>query len=140
MRLQFANTAAAYHRRSAQLGFILVPLMLVFWYVSRFAPQARLLVFLAFFVFLVAVIVGDLTLPKLICPQCELAADGEIIRFCSECGSDKLQKKGEGKYFLLWPRCEACGKELSRKAKGNRRLYRIMFCTRCGAYLDERGL
>jgi hypothetical protein len=140
LRPQFSDTAAAYRRRGVQLSFILVTLMLLFWFVRLFIPGARLLALLVVLAFSIAVLFGKLTLPKLICPMCKAAADGEIIKFCSECGSDKLQRKGEDKYFLPWPRCHACGKDLSRSTKGNRRLYRIRFCTRCGAFLDERGL
>jgi Zn finger protein HypA/HybF involved in hydrogenase expression len=79
-------------------------------------------------------------MPRLMCPDCKLDAETEFVRFCPECGSNDVQIKGEGKYFLFWPRCRACAKELSRSAKGNRRRYKIRFCTRCGAYLDKDGL
>src|SRR5438874_1019671 len=101
--------------------------MLVFWYMVFFIPGTNFLGVLTFLVFFIAVIFGRRTVPKLIWPSCERDADSEIVRFCPECGSEELQKKGEGKYFLLWPRCRACGKELSRK-RGGQRLYRISFC------------
>src|SRR5262245_41861581 len=94
LRPQFSNTAAAYRRRRVQLWFIEVPLMLLFWYLLLFVPGERLLALLTFLALFITLLLGEFTLPKLICPMCELAADGEIIRFCSECGSDKLQTKG----------------------------------------------
>ena len=42
LRVQFANTAAAYRRRGVQLWFILVPLLLVFWYAVLFVHSSPL--------------------------------------------------------------------------------------------------
>jgi hypothetical protein len=139
-RERFADTASAYRKRNLQLGFILVPVVLVFWYLVFLVPSAAFLGLLVFFVGFVVLVFGKRTLPKLICPACELYTDGEIVRFCPECGSEDLQMKGDDKYFLVWPRCRSCGKQLSRKPKNGRRLYRVRFCTRCGAYLDEQGV
>jgi len=138
-RDRFADRASAYRRRVVQLRFVLVPLLLAFWYVVFFAPAARMLGVLAFVTFFVALVFSKRTMPKLICPACERDTDGEILRFCPECGSHEVLKKGDDKYFLLWPQCKACGKKPSRR-KGHQRLYKIRFCTRCGAHLDERGV
>ncbi len=97
---------------------------------------------LAFLVLVTAFIIEKRTRPKLICPACNLDSDCEPVRFCPECGSSKLRKKGDDnddKYFLTWPRCQECSKELSA-GRGGRRQYEIRYCTRCGAYLDEEGL
>ena len=138
-RDRFADIASIYRKRNRQLGFIFGPLVLVFWCVGFLLyPSARFLGFVVLSVGVVVVIFGRRTLPKLICPACELDTDGAIVRFCPECGSEKLQMKGDDKYFLCSPRCQSCSKQLSRR-KG-RRVYRIRFCTRCGAYLDEQGV
>jgi hypothetical protein len=103
-------------------------------------PRGWFIEALIVFAFVAVSICSRKAMPRLVCPVCKLDAETEFVRFCPECGSDEVQTKGDDKYFLLWPRCRACGKELSRSGKGNRRLYRIRFCTRCGAYLDEEGL
>ena len=137
-RQQFARTAAAYRRRRLQLMFLLFPLLLAFWYLAFFAkaPAFALLVFVIFFA---GLLLAKRIVPKLICPVCQLEADCEIIRFCPECSSElQMKTNGDDKYFLVWPTCKACKTEL-RKKKGGR-VYKIRFCTRCGAYLDERGV
>jgi predicted RNA-binding Zn-ribbon protein involved in translation (DUF1610 family) len=85
------------------------------------------------------IVLGNLRLPKLVCPSCELSLDTDIVRFCPDCGSDELVRKGNEKYFLDWPHCRSCGKELARK-RGGRRAYLIRYCTRCGAFLDQQGI
>jgi rRNA maturation endonuclease Nob1 len=137
LRAQFEATASTYRRRKLQLQFALVPLLLV-WFGLLFYRGPAVVLAITFLVFTAGVIIGQRALPKLICPACKRASDCEPVRFCPECGSGKLQKKGEDKYFLTWARCQACGKQLSVR-KGGRR-YRIRFCTRCGGYLDETGL
>ena len=139
VRERFARTASAYRRRRAQLGLVLVPLVIVFWYSVLFHPKPPWFAAPVFIVFFAALLLGKRILPKLICPTCARDADREIVRFCPECGSSELQMKDDEKHFLLWPTCKACGQELSKK-RGGQRLYKIRFCTRCGAYLDERGL
>jgi hypothetical protein len=136
-RSAFAEGASAFRKRNIQLTLVLVPLLLVFWYAAA-VSNTRLLI-PVFIIALVVIIVGKFTLPKLLCPSCDLSLDTDIVRFCPECGSEELVKKGEEKYFLLWPRCRACGKELARK-RGGRRCYLIRFCTRCGAFLDQQGI
>jgi hypothetical protein len=138
-RKQFAGTASGYRKRHILLSFLFVPLLLLFWYVVVSVPQATSLVVLTFGILFVAVLLGRRTIPKLICPGCKRDTDCAIVRFCPECGSAELRLKGEDGYFLVSPRCQACGKELGRKTQG-RRLYKICFCTRCGAYLDEDGI
>ena len=87
----------------------------------------------------VVMVLGKLALPKLVCPSCTLSLDTDIVRFCPECGAEDLVIKGDEKYFLNWPQCRVCGKELAQK-RGGRRAYLTRFCTRCGASLDEQGL
>lgn len=139
-RQQFAPTAAAYRRRRWQLGFAFVPLLLVFWSLIFFAPKPPGFAVAVFLIIFVGILFSKRITPKLICPVCQLDADCEIVRFCPECDSSELQvkEKDDDNYFLVWPTCKACKTEL-RKRKGGR-VYKIRFCTRCGAYLDERGL
>ena len=139
-RSRFAATASAYRKRNLQLGLISVPVVLVFWYLVFLGPSVAFLGLLFLIVAFAALFLVKRTLPKLVCPACELDTDGEIVRFCPECGSADLQTKGDDKYFLDWPRCRSCGKQLSKRARSDRRLYRVRFCTRCGAYLDEQGV
>jgi hypothetical protein len=139
LRDRFAATVSAYRTRGVQVGFVLVALLLIFWYLVLFVPGATLLAVLTFLVLFTAMLFAKRSMPRLICPACECDTDEGAVRFCPECGSGELQKKGEDKYFLAWPRCRACGRELSRGRRG-RRFYRIRFCTRCGAYLHERGV
>jgi hypothetical protein len=68
------------------------------------------------------------------CPACHNKLDAAPGPFCPECGSRSVKTEG---WFRL-PRCESCGKSLT-KGKGGRR-YKIRACTHCGVRLDERGL
>ena len=137
VREQFARTAAAYRRRRLHLAFLFVPLLLVFWYLVFFAKAPALAV-PVFAICFAGLLLAKRITPKLICPGCECDVDCETVRFCPECGSSDVQMKGDDHYFLLWPTCKTCKAEL-RKRKGGR-VYKIRFCTRCGAHLDERGV
>ena len=131
-RVRFAETAFAHRKQGRLVYFVVVPLMLLFWYLG-----ANVLAVLTFVVLFGVIVYANLSLPKLTCPACELNADCDFVRFCPECGSEKVQTKEE-KFFLERPRCDSCSAVLGRK-KGER-LFKIRFCTRCGAYLDENGV
>jgi len=73
------------------------------------------------------------TLPK--CPGCLIDLGARLGAFCPECGSPSLQP---GSWFRA-PKCDACGKTMSKGSKGRRR-YTIHACTHCGLMLDEKGL
>lgn len=69
------------------------------------------------------------------CPACHnsLLSRPRHLTYCPECGSNQL----EGGYWLMTPRCNSCGKWLTR-GKGGRH-YKIRFCPHCGIFLDEKG-
>jgi hypothetical protein len=96
-RSHFAATASVYRKRNLQLWLFSVPVVLVFWYLVFLGPSAVFLGLLFFIVAFAALFLDKRTLPKLICPACELDTDGEIVRFCPECGSADLQTKGDDK-------------------------------------------
>jgi hypothetical protein len=84
-----------------------------------------------------ALMVSLVWLPKLICPGCheDMDKDGSFAapgQFCPECGEAAI-KKG-----WLFPKCTACRKTLTRGRGG--RDYKIRYCTRCDAHVDDRGL
>jgi hypothetical protein len=137
VRIEFAALASAYRKRQLLISILSASLTLLGFGVLFFHRSAGLAI-VTFLVLTACVVAAQRTLPKLICPGCELAADCEIVRFCPECGSKDLQNKADGKYFLDYPWCRNCGKKLG-VGKGGRR-YRICYCTRCGALLDEEGL
>ena len=137
---QFANTAATYRRRKKRLAVVGIILLIFFFLALLSFPRAWWVAAGFLVVFFILAIWGWRTVPGLICPACSLDAETDFVRFCPECGSDDVQTKAEDKHFLVWPRCRACGREFTRSAKGNRRLWLIRFCTRCGALLDEAGL
>lgn len=136
----FENVASAYRKRNAQLAAVGALLLLLFLYVLLRFPKASFVQVGIVLTFILGAAWGKRAFPRLTCPSCNLETDTEFVRFCPECGSPDVQRKGEGKFFLLWPRCRACGKEISRSVKGHRRLWRIRFCTWCGAFLDARGV
>jgi hypothetical protein len=136
-RSAFAKTASTFRKRNLFVAFVFIPLILLFWYAAS-TSNTRLLI-PAFIAVLVVFVLGNLTLPKLICPSCHLSLETDIVQFCPECGCGELVRKEGEKYFLSWPRCRGCGKELARGRAG-RRAYLIKFCTRCGVYLDQRGI
>ena len=88
VRGRFAETASAYRKRRLQLYFIVVPLMLLFWYLG-----SNLLAFLTFLALFAVMVCGKLSLPKLTCPACELNAECEFVRFCPQCGSEEVQTR-----------------------------------------------
>jgi rRNA maturation endonuclease Nob1 len=137
-RGDFEATASMYRRRKTQVSFALLPLVAVWIVLVLYRAPAALMI-ITFVGILTVGFLSDRMLPELTCPACKLDANCEPVRFCPECGASDLQKKGQDKYFLAWPRCRGCGKAL-RIGKGGRRQYRIHFCTRCGAYLDEEGI
>jgi hypothetical protein len=138
VRGDFEATASMYRRRKIQVGFALLSLV-VLWFGLGLYHASALVIVIAFVAILSAAVLSDRVLPELICPACKLDANCQPVQFCPECGAKELQKKGEDKYFLAWPQCRSCGKVL-RVGKGGRRQYRIRFCTRCGACLDEQGI
>jgi hypothetical protein len=137
-RGDFEATACLYRRRKILVGLALMPLVVVWIGLCLYRAPAVLII-ITFAAILSAALFSDRLLPELICPACKLDVNCEPVRFCPECGASELQKKGEDKYFLAWPRCQGCGKVLG-VGKGGRRQYRVRFCTRCGAYLDEEGI
>src|SRR5690242_3713879 len=101
------------------MSAVLVPVIVVGFGLILYHFSA-LVVVAAFIALATVAIIGRQTLPKLICRSCKLESDCEPVRFCPECGSGELKKRGDDKYFLAWPRCRGCGKELSTR-KGRRR-------------------
>jgi len=112
--------------------------VLILWLIMARFPDKSSLFVIAWAVFASVLIISTRLTRKLICPACKRSTEGEIIRFCPECGDTHLQQKGDDKFFLIAPRCSSCSKELI-KMRGRRR-YKIRFCTCCGAWLDERGV
>jgi predicted amidophosphoribosyltransferase len=87
----------------------------------------------AFFASIIAVAVLWMAwLPRLACPSCSKDLDSEPENFCPECGQPSL-KRG-----WLAPRCFGCGRSLGRGRGG--RSYRVRYCPRCDARLDDRGV
>lgn len=107
LRERFAPTASAYRRRRVQVGFMLAPLLLAFWYSVLFIKKPAWFAVLPFIVFFAALLLQKRIIPKLICPACGRDAECEIVRFCPECGSSDLKMKDDDKYLLLWPTCKA---------------------------------
>ncbi len=139
LRQQFAVTAALYRARSFRL-LVFFALVLVFGFLVVLPSQSIGLNIFWLIALLTTSVISWRVIPRLSCPACQLSlrACAEIIQFCPECGSKDIQRKGGDNYFLIWPRCRACGQQLARQRR--RPLYRIRFCTRCGAYLDDEGV
>src|SRR5262249_6255960 len=124
--------------RRSLLGVVVLLPLLVVWFCIVFVGRIGWIAAPTFGALMVGIIVSQRLLPKLICPACKLDSACEPVRFCPECGSEDLKKKGEDpKYFLSWPSCKSCGNTLSVGRRG--RHYRIRFCTRCGGFLDNEG-
>jgi hypothetical protein len=68
-----------------------------------------------------------------ICPACKRKVEGDVRKFCPECGNSDLTPKS----FFLWAKCHSCGVNL-RRGKG--RSYKIRCCTHCGVFLDGKGI
>ena len=99
-------------------------------------PPTAWLFGVGFFCFaagMIAVVIVAYTLPKLKCPACHNFLFGEFGRYCPECGSASLEPRG----WLNTPHCNSCGKDLW---SGKGRNFRYKTCTRCGVFLDDKGL
>ncbi len=132
-RQEFAPIAAKYRRASWFYGLVAIPTVGCLL-LSRYEhyPLIGLAGFIVGWVVLTA---GLLFRPKLICPNCQHRTDRDLEYCCPQCGSRAIDR--EPGYFSLG-RCNSCHSEMARR-KGNR-LYKIRYCTVCGAYLDEAGV
>ena len=58
---------------------------------------------------------------------------GGLGPYCPECGAGGTIEDG-----FFGQKCTACGKAL-RNGRGGRS-YKIRYCTRCGAHVDDEGV
>jgi hypothetical protein len=72
----------------------------------------------------VACVIGIFTVPALCCTQCAARVEGELRKFCPECGVDSVR---HGRW-LESARCDSCRKPLVRGRRGGG-LWTIVFCT-----------
>lgn len=134
-RVAFAPRAAAYRKRSAVVGCILLAGFgfWIFW-VRDQQSNVGLIGFLICLALVVAGIVSGESLLR--CPACEKKVDESDGPFCPECGCDGVPKPS---FFSLgWSTCPAC-KKILRGAK-RRRHYKIRYCRCCGAHVHEKGI
>jgi predicted RNA-binding Zn-ribbon protein involved in translation (DUF1610 family) len=136
----FGPTADEYRRVSRILrwpplvGLAFWPLLLI-PKTSAYAGY-RLCGIIGFVLCIVCPLIASLVwLPRLRCPACQEkmeAQSGSLGTYCPECGQAALEES------FLGQKCTACGKSL-RNGRGGRS-YKIRFCTRCGAHVDDEGV
>ena len=122
VREQFARIVAKREERVFRHLLILSPFGLTFFYLVFFQTKYPILAISTFGIFFGGLIVSSLLLPKLMCPACKKNVDGEIVRFCAECGAEDIQFKGPDGYYYLraqWPRCRGCNKSSPEAADRN---------------------
>ena len=133
-RAEFAVPAARYRRTSRYFTALGVAALLFF--ALGLLKAYRLVGSLGCGACGIVCLFGSFFPEKLACPNCRHSVEHEVEFFCPLCGSDALDRNFED--LSCTPRCYACKSALGRY-KG-RRLYKVRFCTVCGAHLDDEGV
>src|SRR4051812_35992925 len=92
VRNEFLKIAVSYRRRTAILGVIASAFVAGLWCIAARLPQHTSLFIIGLLIFAAFAILSARFTPKLICPACSKSAEGEVVRFCPECGHAPLEE------------------------------------------------
>ena len=94
--------------------------------------------FVAFFI--ISSCLSLLTVPHLLCPNCQQICHSKIDKFCCACRANDMDRSKIDSWTKeIKPRCRKCLVELGHEAKTSYPEFRIRYCTHCGELLDPKG-
>jgi len=141
LRSQFSPIANSFRRhRSRSLCFLGV---LAVAALGLILLEYRALGGLTFILGYIAFAIYAARSPQLMCPGCSRNVDiARLEGYCPQCGApESIPRRNvlTPPWNKNYPKCSKCETKFNAGRAG-KRIYRVHFCTHCGAFIDEHGV